>query len=142
MNKNFNISFTVKSIDVENNSVVVQPFSDILKYTPEYYPSININLTSLIPDLDINLQIAEYCKQNVLFYHLKENIKQNKKIVSLLEKNKNKTITFTNKEVEVFAKNKTKYELQQSFKKEFELFEEDKINLEKTILNQSNINFL
>jgi hypothetical protein len=54
------ISFTILSVNVDADSVVVRPQSDLFQNNPESYAPFNINLTGLDKNQDILTQIASY----------------------------------------------------------------------------------
>jgi hypothetical protein len=79
-----NISFLIKGIDAENNSLLVVPYSTSFKNSIEHYPLMNISLTSLTLSGDLMVQIANMCKPSIDTIILKESTKHINTIVSML----------------------------------------------------------
>lgn len=68
----YDISFEIISTDVENDSILVRPWSSLYKNSPQDYPLYNIAISNLSTDKDINNQIARICIPIVRSTLLKE----------------------------------------------------------------------
>lgn len=55
------ITITIISVDVPNNSVIVRPYCSLYKNPPATYPCYNFDYSSLDPSQDITHQLATKC---------------------------------------------------------------------------------
>jgi len=53
-----NLNFIIEEYDIAHNSATIKPYSPLFKNPIDMYPSFNLTLTTLDPNLDINTQIA------------------------------------------------------------------------------------
>jgi hypothetical protein len=70
--ENFDITFQIISTDIDNDSIIVRPWSSQYKNALSSYPTYNINISNLSTAEDINTQIARVCSSVVRSTLIKE----------------------------------------------------------------------